>query len=356
MSLSNTKTYWGLSLDFSASMRSIVPAATRDYNDLIASIKEASIANNQDTIVNVVKCGDTYDALVTRWITNSNVNVLQPLNVSDYRADGRATPLFDSVGELIDMMSSVPDANDPNVGFVVMIITDGGENSSHKWKTKLAAKIQELQRTDKWTFVFRVPRGYGRELLNLGVEEGNILEWDQTSKGVQQASQVTAQAVNQFYQARSTGQTSTKRFYADLSSVSVEQVKAALKDISTEVTLWTVAEVEHDSLIRDFVEKRSGNKLLKGAAFYMLDHAEDKVGKNKKIAIRDKKTNAIYFGNAARDILGIPQGVDIRLSPKQLGNYDLFIQSTSVNRKLKKNTQLLYWPAIGVSYKEGISA
>jgi hypothetical protein len=44
------------------------------------------------------------------------------------------------------------------------------------------------------------------------------------------------------------------------------------------------------------------------------------------------------------------------MTPKQLGDFDVFVQSTSVNRKLKKNTQVLYWPDVGTAYKEGPSA
>lgn len=351
------KTYFGISRDHSGSMRSIAPAAARDYNSLIDSIKTESQAVNQETIVSVVKCGTTRAAVVKREITNSPVTSLKPIERRDYDTDGQATPLFDSVGELIDMLENVPDANDPNVAFVVMAITDGGENSSVRWKNKLAAKIQELQRTDKWTFIFRVPRGYGSELSrNFGIPEGNILEWDQTDRGVEVAAKATASAMTQFYQARSAGQTSTKRFYADLRNVSVEQVKASLDDISAKVTLWNVSEAENDIAIRDFIEQRSGKNLLKGAAFYQLTKGEDKIGASKKICIRDKKTAAIYYGAAARDLMGIPRGIDIRMTPKQLGDFDVFVQSTSVNRKLKKNTQVLYWPDVGTAYKEGPSS
>lgn len=350
------KTYFAISRDHSGSMSSRKTAATKDYNALIQSIKENSAATNQDTIVNVVKCGTTRAAIVTREIVNSNVNMLQPMRSSDYDTDGGATPLFDSVGECIELMQSVPDANDPEVAFVVMVITDGGENSSRKWKNTLAAKIQELQNSDRWTFVFRVPRGYKNNLVHLGIPEDNILEWELSSAGMEQSTQVTSQAMSQFYQARSSGQTATRRFYADLTKVSASDVKAALTDVSAQVTLWTVSEAENDAAIREFVEKRSGAKLLKGAAFYQLTKGEDKIGAAKKICIRDKKTQAIYYGEAARDLMGIPRGVDIRMTPKQLGDFDVFVQSTSVNRKLRKNTQVLYWPSVGVAYKEGRSA
>jgi hypothetical protein len=55
-------------------------------------------------------------------------------------------------------------------------------------------------------------------------------------------------------------------------------------------------------------------------------------------------------------MLALPTIGTVRLAPDELGDYDVFIQSTSVNRKLDKGTQLMYWPGVGVAFKEGPSA
>jgi hypothetical protein len=345
------KNYIGISRDHSGSMQSIARAAARDYNDNIASIKEASIANNQDTIVSVVECGGE----VRRVVVNSNVNVLEPLQ--NYSTGG-GTPLFDSIGELIELFERVPDANDENVSFLVMAVTDGEELHSRKYNARnLSAKIRELQLTDRWTFVFRVPQGYGRKLAQLGIADGNILEWEQTTRGVEVASARTREAFSTYMTSRSAGATSTKKFYADLSSVTSKDVQVALKDISSEVLLWPVSNTDDGTAIRDFVEKRlNGDPLLKGAAFYQLNKTEPEVQDHKRIIIRDKTTNAIYEGAAARQMLGLPTYGTIRLAPGNFGNFDLFIQSTSVNRKVTKGTNVVYWKSVGKAYKEGPSA
>jgi hypothetical protein len=131
----------------------ISQAACRDYNNNIAAIKSAAKENDIDTIVNVVKCGVGHQASVVRETINSNVQVLKPIPENQYIADGSGTPLFDSIGELIDMMSAVPDADDPQVSFLVMVITDGQENRSGKWNAKrLTETIKKLQNSDRWTF------------------------------------------------------------------------------------------------------------------------------------------------------------------------------------------------------------
>jgi hypothetical protein len=353
------KNYIGISRDHSGSMRSIARPAARDYNSKIASIRDASITHNQDTVVSVVECGYGDTDRVRRVVINSAVAALQPINESLYQADGRGTPLWDSVGELIEMFESVPDAASKEVSFLVMAITDGAENASRKYSpSSLAAKIRQLESTDRWTFVFRVPRGHGREIARkLGISEGNIQEWDQTEKGVQVAAKRDEEAFTQYFTSRSLGATSTKKFYADLSSVTSKDVAVALTDISAEVSLWPVSATDDGAEIRTFVEKRlNGEPLLKGAAFYQLTKTEPEVQDHKRIIIRDKTTNAVYEGAAARQMLGLPTYGTIRLAPGNFGNFDLFIQSTSVNRKMTKGTNVVYWKNVGKAYKEGPSA
>ena len=352
------KTYFGFSRDHSGSMRSIRKAAARDYNSNIEAIRNASLQQGQDSVVSVVESGYGSTSSVRRVITNSSVTALIPILESDYTADGNGTPLFDSVGELIEIFEAVPDKDDKEVSFLVMVITDGEENASRKYNAdSISRKIRQLQSTDRWTFVFRVPRGMKRHLVRMGIEEGNILEWDQTERGVKAASAATNEAFTEYFTARSAGATSTKKFYADLSKVSSEDVKAALIDISANVTMWPVGSADHDSEIRPFVESRLGGKpYLKGAAFYQLVKTEPTVQDHKQIVIRDKTTNAIYGGDAARQMLGLPTYGNIRLAPDKNGKFDIFIQSTSVNRKLAMGTNLVWWPDHGVAFKEGPSA
>lgn len=333
------KTYIGISLDKSASMSSIVAAAQQDYNQTIGSIRSSSEQAGQDTIVSVVNCGVGRNALVTREVVNSSVAALQP--ITRYVADGNATPLLDSIGELITLLESAPDAN--TASFLVMAITDGGENSSKRWSWgSLASKIRTLTQTDRWTFVVRVPRGYrGAIARNLGLPEGNILEWETTERGMRESTVATESAFTGYYQARSAGKTSTQKFYTDMKDVKVEDVKAALTDISHLVNVWLVTE---KAAIRPFVEKMSGKDLIKGAAFYQLTKTESEVQDYKQVIIRDKKSGAVYGGKAARQLLGLPTSGMTRVVPGDHGQYDVYLQSTSVNRALPAGTQLLYWP------------
>jgi hypothetical protein len=351
------KNYIGFARDHSGSMSNIARAAARDYNATITSVRDSSLKENQDTIVSVVELGYGSTQQCRHVVTNSHVSTLQPIAESEYSARGSGTPLFDAVGLLIEEFRAKPDATDPNVSFLIFVTTDGQENASKKWSGhRLAEVIRELQGTDRWTFVFRVPRGYSRELTRFGIHEGNILEWDQSQRGVEVAAAATTQAFTNYFTARSAGERSVKTFYTTTANVTEADVKK-LGDISAEVTLFPVAAKEDGEQIRDFVEKRlAGKSMLKGAAFYQLVKTEDKVQDYKLIAIRDKDSGAIYCGPEARDLIGLPRVGDARVRPDTAGKWQVFVQSTSVNRKVNGGTSVLYWPNVGVRFTEGKSA
>ncbi len=346
----NMKTYFGIVRDHSGSMSHIARHAQKDYNNTLAATQQAARNFGITTIASIVRCGGG----VHREVTHRDVQELAPL--TSYSCPGNDTPLFSSVRDLINLFKSVPDFNDPEVTFVIMATTDGQNNAGIRGQD-LAAEMKTLMNTDRWTFVFRVPKGDKRGLVNLGIPEGNVLEWDQSERGVAQASAANEAAVAEFYSARSTGTRSSKTFYSSMKDVKASDVKAVLTDISAEVQLWNVTSGDGGMQIRDFVEAHlNGGKMAKGAAFYQLVKTEDKIQDYKLIAVRHKLNGTVYCGPAARDMLGLPHYGDARVRPGDHGEFDVYVQSTSVNRKVDAGTKLLYWPNVGIAFKEGRSA
>jgi hypothetical protein len=339
------KNYIGFARDHSGSMANIARHAARDYNENIASIKEEAGTHGIDTVVSVVELGYGSTDEVRTVISNSSVLALMPLLESSYGAHGRGTPLFDAVGELVEQLQAVPDAENPDVSFVVFTTTDGGENASRKYSGASIAKlIKKLQMTDRWTFVFRVPQGYKDQLTRYGIPEGNIQEWEQSERGIQASTVMTKSAFKGFYAAKARGINATDKFYADLSTVSLKEVKGALVDISKQVDVYEVDEANDGAQIRDFVQDQ-GITFTKGCAFYELKKTETVQG-YKQIAIRDKTSGAVYSGYSARDLLGLPQSGDVKLAPGNHANYEIYVQSTSVNRKLTKGMGLMVWVGV----------
>lgn len=392
------KTIIGISRDHSGSMWNIVDAAAEDYNSMIETIADSS--NSQEVVVNTVKCGVGDQGRVDVELENTPIRLVKPIPRGGYVADGRRTPLFDSVGELIEMIerhngqktsepdltfegtdgkkytavqitdmiskhgkaavasatgrhrdtirkweikiNSAPKKEDDDVAFLIMAITDGGNNVERRWNAKkLAEKIAVLNATDRWTFVFRVPRGQKNYLAGLGIPADNILEWELTSSGVREASQRTTQAFGQFFKQRAAGVRHTKTFYPNIAGVSSAEVKRNLVEVTREVEVHDVKGVH---TVQSFSQRALGHSLQKGTLFYQLTKREKEVQDYKMICIREKATGKVYGGAAARDMLGLPHSGTVPVAPGDHGKWDVFLQSTSYTRKLPEGTQVLYWP------------
>jgi hypothetical protein len=348
--MSHIKNYIFFGNDHSGSMHGLTSAAKRDFNANIKAVKEASTKQMQDTIVSVFGFGIGPGG-ITRQIVNSNPHVLQPM--ANWPAQG-GTPLFRTVLEIIKLAKSMPDYADPNVSFVVLMTTDGGDTQGGG--ADVAAAIRELtQRDGRWTFVFRVPANEVDTLAGIGIPRGNIQAWDQTAAGFANSTQATEAAFNNFYAARATGQKSSTVFYAQAGAVDT----SSLVDVTKDVSLYVVPSlaVGEKLEIRDFIlTKRM--QYLKGAAFYQLTKTEARVQPSKMILVRDRTTKKIYGGkdkqgkDIPRQMLGLPTDSNVRLHPGDHGNFDIFIQSSSVNRHLVGDTGVVYWEAIGVPFTE----
>ena len=337
------KNYIGFVNDHSGSMASLAMAAVKDYNTMISSVRDAASREMLDTIVSTVGIG-FFDHPVKRQVVNSNPHVLK--EVTHWRAENM-TPLYDGVMDMIQLFESLPDAKEQSVSFLVSVTTDGGENGSSVSVSTLRKKIEALQASGRWTFVFRVPRGHRKHVSNLGVPSDNIQEWDTTTKGMEESSIVTQAAMNNYFTARASGATSSTTFYANATQVDTSK----LTDISKKVSLYVVPAEDMGIEIRDFI-LRHRMEYLKGAAFYQLTKTEARVGYKKMILVRDRSTGQIFAGADARKMIGMPSDKNARLHPGDHGNFDIFIQSESVNRKLVGGTGVVYWAEIGVPFTE----
>ena len=103
---------------------------------------------------------------------------------------------------------------------------------------------------------------------------------------------------------------------------------------------FQILEVDRDCSIKEFVEEQ-GATFKKGRGFYEFTKTET-IQAYKEIILMDKKTGDLFAGKAARDMLGLPEGTEARIKPASLDKYMVFVQSTSVNRKLIAKTKFLY--------------
>jgi len=334
--------------DHSASMRPLVKGAMADFNltlDGLKAAKKESVYN--DIRISVVECGVGFVA------ENKKVEVDKPVELVDqlitYTANGSGTPLWDAVMMGINTLNLnsckkvLPIQEDI---YLVMVITDGLNNRGITSSSELSNMIRMLQATDKWTFVFRVPVGYKKEIVRLGIPDGNIVEWEQTEVGIAKVAEKTYSGTQSFMRTVASGEaTSTKSYYTtDLSNVKLADVKSELTDITFEIDVKGIWTADEDVQIRDFCEKNFG-EYVKGKAFYQLTKPE-LVQSNKKIILKHLKKGRYFCDSnyyTTRDLLSLPISSECKVRPGDHGDFEIYIQSTSVNRKLKKNTKVLYW-------------
>lgn len=347
--MKQSKNYIGWVNDHSGSMDHLAAAAMVDYNANIKAVKEAASREMLDTVVSVVGIGLGNNGRgCERQVVVSNPHVLQ--EVKDWPTPG-GTPLYDGIGNMIELFDSLPDIKDPHVSVLIMVTTDGEEgHSSNYTQHTLAALIKERQATGRWTFVLRVPKDQvnRREISNLGIPKDNIQGWDTTSAGMAASTVASTKAMDGYFAARSAGKKASSSFYADASNVNL----AVLKEINqSEIQMYVVEPEFNGKWISDYILSKR-QQYLKGAAFFQLTKTEPKVGQDKIILIREPVTGKFYGGDEARKMLGIPTFGNVRLHPGMLGEYAIFVQSKSWNRHLVAGTGVAYWQKQGVAFTQ----
>ena len=103
---------------------------------------------------------------------------------------------------------------------------------------------------------------------------------------------------------------------------------------------FQVLHVDRNQDIKSFVLD-SGATFKIGKGFYELTKSEE-VQERKEIVLKDKVTGDLFSGKDARNIVGLPYGTRGKLTRIPGFKYDVFVQSTSVNRKLIAGTRFLY--------------
>lgn len=345
------KNYISFINDHSGSMASLANAAKEDFNANITAVKEAATREMLDTVVSVAEVGLNDGFPISVMV--SNPHVLKPK--TNWPTPG-GTPLWSVTLNLLKMLVALPDANRDTVSFLVMMTTDGQATDGEQARLRLKEAMQPLVASGRWSFVVRVPAGaskhYHNQLIDLGISEGNIQEWDTTVAGMAASTQKTTQAMGQFFSQRSTGVKASGSFYADASQVNL----AALEELpQKEYSLYVVPAVDNGIEIRPFILRHRMEHLY-GSAFYQLTKTEPKVQHNKQVLVRDRATGKVFHGKSARSMIGLPDDRNARLHPGDHKNFDIFIQSNSINRKLVGGTGVLYWKSIGRPFTEADTA
>ena len=346
------QTHVAFCIDESGSVSRIIKPLVEAYNQTVTDIRSSVLDEGQEASMTALAFGDR--VLKHRILyVGQQVQTVKPLSSSDFNPSG-LTPLFDSVYRAIKKLEELDDGK-PGTSFVVSTVTDGEENQSID--PGVPATVREIEKktaTDRWTFTFLVPNG--REDIfssRFNIPRGNVQGWDtKTARGTKEAFIVSSKAYGQFFKQKTAAgigkKMSSRSFYADTSDLTVREARSALSEITNQV-IFIIPHM--DCKIRDAIIGH-GKDWIKGAAFYQLIKTEKKVQDYKLVALRVKTSNKVYCGQEARDMLGIGGVVGtVRLVPGDHGKFDVFIQSTSVNRKIPAGSEVMYWPKVGTQKK-----
>jgi len=318
-------------IDRSGSMGHLKHEIPQQFASLISGLKTESAFYNQDTFVTLLTFADFSQLEYANIPVNS-------VPAFAYNPDGY-TALANAVLEAVKRLKLQSTGGDES--FMVIVLTDGQENASSAMnKDQLPRTIAECQSLGNWSFVFQMPPGNRRYAEQIGVPAGNIREWEGSKRGLGETVVATSQGFGGYYQARSRGQSQVQSFYVktDLSGLKPQDLKDKLSDVTRRFTRPKQVQMEMD--IKTFVEGTTGEPYRTGKAFYQLTKKE-KVQTGKELLIMEKDAGVVYGGNALRSMLGFPYGAEATVDPGNHANFDLFVQSTSTNRKLVRGTKVL---------------
>lgn len=271
-----------------------------------------------------------FDSNVNKLVFNTHINKLE--YAVKFEARG-TTALRDAISISIND-HKVINAKNEDHSFLIYAITDGSDNASKISSVQLKSDIQSLD--DSWTIAALVPSlTDSHAAKNSGIPAGNIQIWDANSaKGFEEVGQSITKSMQTYATNRSAGIRSTNSIF----QVNTDNLKRGdIRNNLTEVK-GRLYHAQNDYVIREMVEKFAKTTYVKGSTYYELSKPET-VQSYKEIVIVSRKDDKKFGGQDARDMLGLPNS-ETRVKPGDFGDWRIFIQSTSVNRKIKAGTSI----------------
>lgn len=357
-------------IDESGSMEHLTREVVKVFDAQVQWLAELSKDMDQETRVSLYTLtGKTVTCVLY------DQDVLRLPSLAGNYTPRNGTPLVQAVARAVEDLKLTPELYGDH-GFLLFVLTDGDENTSDvpgltyypSGATAREIKARYLRSLlgglgENWTVGCLVPDFRGKMLAEqFGFSKGNIAIWDASSaQGLNDAGEEIKAATSSYFTGRAAGVRGTSTLFAN--NVTAAQVQASgMKAVDPEkffivpVALATSSQLQivipNKSItkknpngikhveIKPFVEE-TGHVYQVGQAFYELVKSE-KYDPQKKVALIHRQTKQVYTGDAAKALIGLT-GVSTRVRPQPVsgGEYDIFIQSTSVNRHLPIGTRVL---------------
>lgn len=227
--------------------------------------------------------------------------------------------------------------------FITYVVTDGYENDSRNGAHTLSSLI--AKQGQNWSLACLVPDGNARDYaVSAGFAPGNILIWDASSAaGLEKAAEKITMSTQNYMTSVSGGLAIDKNnvFGTGADKVNANTVNASLVPMTK--GSYALLDVAEDKRIDLFVQSQgNGWQFFVGKGYYQLTGKSVLVQANKKIIVVEKSTGQAYSGAEARNLVGLPNGVDARVKADDNPDFWVFAQSTANNRKLLAGTKFVW--------------
>jgi hypothetical protein len=324
----------GMVLDASTSMEPWQHDLIKVADSQIEHLARRSRELDQETRISVWTFADPFNIHCVVW----DKDVLRLPSIAQYYRPNGNTAFIDATLQSIRDLGETPERYGDH-SFLVYVLTDGEENRSVNKPAALQQRLKDLK--DHWTLAALVPNARGmHEAKRFGFPAGNIEIWDANSaKGVSEAGDRVRAATDTYMTNRASGIRSTRSLFSTgADAVNVQTIsQAGLTPMR--IGTYVLVPVPVDSRIDEFT-KQMGHNYQVGRGFYQLMKREE-IQATKDIVVVSKKDHKVYSGRDARQMVGLPD-MNVRVSPDHNADFDIFVQSTSLNRKLIAGTRYLY--------------
>ena len=168
----------GFTLDASDSMAKLFEAAANGFNSFVT---EQHAAGPGFLSFNI------FSTTVHHVFAGLELGQVEKIDRQFLAGRSGATALLDGIGAIVQSVASRFDKLPaPRRGALVAILTDGMENSSHKFtKEQIFQMIHYRRNVHQWEFVFicasDAAEAYG---LSLGIQKANICRFDTSPEGI----------------------------------------------------------------------------------------------------------------------------------------------------------------------------
>lgn len=325
-------------IDRSGSMKILEDGVVKVFDEQVAYLSRKSQEMNQETRVSIYLFNHEIECLVY------DMDVMRLPSLKHHYIARGDTALVAATIKATEDLKKTPEIYADHA-FLVYVLTDGYENASFGGLYGHNCTIRQINSiidgaAANWTFACFVPNERSRDsAVSYGFCRENTQIWSTTSAGMLETGETIKKATERFMTLRSQGVRGTKNLFSlDASNLNSATVKSILVELKPGIH-YSIFPVHKDSVIKPFVESWTQKPYCPGAAYFQLTKPE-KIQNYKQICVQEKSTGKVYGGADARGLLGFPD-YEVKVEASMHPKYNIYIQSTSLNRKLIAGTQLI---------------